>query len=185
MHKSIVATSQALASAALLCCATMFAAGCAVSPSGKSALVAIPGTEDARIALYLADIPPTAHIYSDSGIGSAQLWFAGGIVPAGFTLRLHLSGLEALLLNCDGREVRVSVMSHGDHAVREWRASPEGGVDTPLQVGDDAWAAVAVSYGEQAGENDSRPAYFDIELPAAFVATGCSLLRVEWIDFYR
>lgn len=176
---------QVLAGAVFLWSTAATNAGCAVSPDGLTALAAAPLRADVRILPDLSTDPPMVCIFSGSGIGGAELHFAGGRVPSRLTLRLNLSGLEALTLNCDGRTVLASVLSRGNHAVQESLAGPDGEPHTPLDPGDESWAPVTPGYGEQAGDDDRRPLYFDVEIPAAFAKRGCASLRVDWIDFYR
>lgn len=179
-----------------------------MSADGKMALSATPLQDDVRIVPELdaaprtahlpgrselpgksglpeASPPPVIHVFSESGIGGAELRFAGEAIPYGFTLRLHLAGLEALTLNCDGVEVRASVQSYGEPVVRQAIVGPDGRDETALMPGNDSWASITSIYGEQAGVDDSRPVYYDVELPPAFTVAGCGLLRVDWVDFFR
>lgn len=187
---------QAAAGVILLGSAASVFVGCAISADGQTALIATALRGDVRIvpeldadpgASYLAGSspPPVAHIYSESGVGEAELRFAGGAIPPHFTLRLHLSGLEALTLRCDGAEVRASVQSYGDYTVRQTIVGSDGQAGPALLSNDDAWVPITPAYGEQAGADSHRPVYFDVKLPAAFTDAGCKLLRVDWIDYYR
>jgi len=165
--------------------AAFILAGCAISSDGETMLVAFPLRKDVRIALNLTEQPPRADIFSASGIGGAGFLFAGGSAPADFTLRLRLHGLEALTLACDGCEVLVSARNRRDPSIGEMLACEGDATATPLAPDDAGWADVRIVHGEQAGAYAGLPVRFDIRMPAAFAARGCSSLYVEWVDFYR
>lgn len=110
------------------------------------------------------------------GIGQAEFTLPAGIRPDKTVFRLHLRGLEGLSVAHGGSSVQVSVSSHGDLAIREWRED-----ELPLAEKD----RIPVSPVSASGDAPCIPldGWFDIGLPAS--CTGDCVVSLSWVDFYR
>lgn len=111
-------------------------------------------------------------VTSPTGIGSVAIEKTSGEWPPKVMIRLHVKGLENFKFTYGAKTVEAAVSSQNAQLVREVLA--QAGKASTLSAGDPYWMSVTRGRG-----------YFDIEVPADFLASGESKFTIEWIDYYR
>lgn len=111
-------------------------------------------------------------VTSPTGIGSVAIEKTSGEWPPKVIIRLHVKGLENFKFTYDAKTVEAAVSSQNAQLVREMLT--QAGKMSILSAGDPYWMNVTRGSG-----------YFDIEVPADFLASGENKFTIEWIDYYR
>jgi hypothetical protein len=120
-------------------------------------------------------------IHSPRGIGAAEITRTKEHWPAAVAIRLHLRGLESLVITSGTTKLTASVASHGDHAQR--LSVDHQGTEREVQPGNPLWTAVKVI--GSAGKLPLDDGYFELALPAALLRDQPKTITLNWIDFYR
>lgn len=148
-----------------------------VSPSGHEPelqlVAANPGTE---VEFQVISRAQVVDIRCPSGIGWAEMAISAGAKVNPILVRLHLRGLEGFSFEHGVSRVQISVSSHGDMTIHQWREDGEL-LATNGQLG--------VSIVSTSGAPPRIPldGWFEISLPES--CQDHSLLRLSWVDFYR
>jgi hypothetical protein len=129
----------------------------------------------ALVELYRAVLTIT----SPGGIGKATVERKGETWPDEVRLRLHLRGLESLVIECGAAAISAQVHAR------------DGGFTTDLRLTRNGKDAAAAGTEIRAFDAKGNPAKglpgeggcFEIVLPKAMLEA--KTLKVEWIDFYR
>lgn len=183
--------------ALLLLAVALWCGGCLpVAPLPYQATTDQPGD---TITLHLTGQGVQAIVTSERGIGrgtiSAQAASKGRSAPP-LELRLHLKGLEQLLLASGARVLRISVTSSAPSQILQELTTGAG--SRWLTPEDPEWAPIArmplqpANRGSvPAGSNEETSwipldaeQYFSIEVPGE-LRPGELPLELNWIDFYR
>lgn len=149
---------------------------------GKPEVSAKSRRTDSRVELSGAGEEVFATVTSQSGLGSATLSRVGERWPKALVVRLHLRGLESLVVD-DGA------------TVVEWSKSSSGAQDCRVSIRQKAGEERAIKLGHQYfselktvggdGKVPLRDGYFEIALPAALLDGNPQEIALRWIDFYR
>lgn len=153
-----------------------------VNPAAKLPKVSVGKRVDSVTASMDGGVAVMA-IVSPSGIGSAKLTRVGAAWPEPLVLRLSLRGLESLTLTNQGRCLKISVASHGDHRCSQSLAHK--GKTAAVAADDPMHAAVSI-VGVDDGKVDGLPGPgggFKVVIPRALLVG--ESLELEWIDFFR
>jgi len=149
--------------------------------------VSVDNRDDMLTITYL-DEDGIVDIYSSKGIGDAEIELESTVSLKRFFLRMHLQGLENLMINCGDQAYRIEVQSHGDkrvlqshraHSDEEWESLSAADDRNMVvrRIGDDGRPSTNVPL---------RNGYFEIALPAdIWKEKSQQKLIVSWIDFYR
>lgn len=124
-------------------------------------------------------------VKSPSGIGSATIERTEDKWPVTVTLKLHLKGLEKLVVSTSKVKLNVAVSSQdGKLRVRVWKDDKEADL---LDAKSPYWMEVRIvgADGKPAKELPLKDGHFEMTLPKAFLEDHPKSLSVEWIDFYR
>jgi hypothetical protein len=133
--------------------------------------VIIPEQNKPQITIETNRTSPVLVVVSREGIGSATIE-APATAPATITVRLRLRGLEFLQVSYSNVVLQVSVSSHGDNAVREYRRVEQR--EEPIPPGSRQWMKVR-----------RRAEVIEVDLPAEFCESKTRRCQISWIDFYR
>lgn len=118
-------------------------------------------------------------VWSPSGIGSAAIAPRDGKWPNVVVLRLHLRGLESLVVTSDKVKLNGFVLSHSGNT-RHLHLSIEGKEREPgteFRVLDAA--------GKPIQGLPDKDGYFELVLPKVMLEGQPKRVDLEWIDFYR
>lgn len=124
-------------------------------------------------------------VNSRSGIGSATIERTEDKWPEKVTLKLHLKGLEHLVVSNGKWKLNVAVSNHEEKLrVRLWKDDKETDL---LDAKSPCWMEVRVvgADGKPAKELPLKDGYFEMSLPKAFLEDHPKSLSLQWIDFYR
>jgi hypothetical protein len=127
----------------------------------------------------------TFSVKSPSGIGSATIERVEKTWPEAVALKLHLKGLESLVLSSGKVKLSASVSSQEEKPrVRLWKDDKE---DEPLDRKSLLWMEVRIlgSDGKPAPKLPLKDGWFEMTLPRALLDGKPPSLSVQWIDFYR
>jgi hypothetical protein len=140
-----------------------------------------PGRPDARLAVETSPDKVVIQVFSDSGIGSADVEVTAGPVPKTILLRFHLRGLEELRFSYANITVVGSIASTKRGGVRE-ELRDNSGKEQAMTPESPYWLKVSVVSQTDIPVQDG---YIDVEAPPDFAASGSRRFSVQWIDFYR
>lgn len=124
-------------------------------------------------------------VRSPSGIGSATVERTANDWPAGVTLRLHLSGLESLVVSNGKAALKAAVARHeGKLQARLWIDDKE---TEPLAPTSPYWMDIRIlgADGKPASQLPLKNGHFEMTLPRAIFDGNPRSLSMQWIDFYR
>jgi hypothetical protein len=124
-------------------------------------------------------------VKSPSGIGSAIIDRVEKSWPGAVALKLHLGGLESLVISNGKEKLSVAVSSQdGKPRVRVWKDDKEG---EPLDSKSSHWMEVRIvgADGKPAEALPLKNGTFEMTLPRALLEGNPPSLTVQWIDFYR
>ena len=122
-------------------------------------------------------------IFSESGIGAAEVALHAGNFHEGLKIRLHVRGLESFQLITAQHTLHLSVSS-----------SQPGHISQDVQSGDSATSrrerltessALWVKVRQIAAENGAAAGYFELAIPAVYFPDDTRRFSFRWIDFYR
>ena len=126
-------------------------------------------------------------VYSESGIGRADISPGPQGWPPGLVFRLHLKGLESFSVKFGEFHLDSSVLSrapYGQLCEFQGRKGPDG--TTRITEASSYWmSAVMVTEEGASRKIPLEEGYFEVTVPRAVLASGPDMLRVQWIDFYR
>jgi hypothetical protein len=124
-------------------------------------------------------------IYSESGIGSAEILFPSQTRPANVILRMHLNGLEQLQMSYDDLVIQASVASSPPHIVRQRVRREEG--ELKIEASSPYWMDINLVSGDAKvpAEIPLEDGYFEVDVPEDFLIGQYERVMLSWIDFYR
>lgn len=140
---------------------------------------------DDRVEVKVEKGTATFSIQSPFGISRAIIQRKNEPWPDRMLLRLHLKGMEHILLMNDRIKIEGSIgIQDGKPLVRLWK---DGKEDSPLTSKSPFWIDVRIlgRDGNPATELPLKDGYFELQLPAAIFEGNPLSITVEWIDFYR
>lgn len=122
-------------------------------------------------------------IYSQTGIGRAEVMLVKGAWPEKILLRLHLRGLEEFKFAYAETVITANVSSTGAASVREMAVVE--GEERPLTT--DSPHNMPIHIQTENGETTIplENGYFEIEAPVDFTTGPDNNFTISWIDFYR
>lgn len=146
--------------------------------------IVTPKSSD-RLTVNVTGAETALDIFSETGIGGAEVRLTAGSFPEKMLLRLHLKGLEELRVSYRDQTLLASVFSSGEREIRQSRGVARG--DSLeweiLKPGSRYWMEIRIVSG------DSRipltEGYFEVQLPRFFREDKISRFSLRWIDFYR
>ncbi len=147
----------------------------------------VPHKPETAIAYRVEGDAVLFDIFSQSGIGGADVSLTAGTMPEQMLLRFHLKGLESLQFSYGENTITTGVSSLGAHDARE--TVIQGGdstQETSLTADSPYWMDVSIVAAE--GTTASIPqadGYFVVTPPADFLHGDYHEFTLEWIDFYR
>ena len=124
-------------------------------------------------------------VKSPSGIGSATIERVEKNWPETVALKLHLKGLENLVVSNGKVKLNVAVSSQdGKLRVRLWKDDKEA---EQLDQKSPYWIDIRIigADGKPAQELPVKDGHFAMILPKAFLKGSPKSLSVQWIDFFR
>jgi hypothetical protein len=124
-------------------------------------------------------------VKSPSGIGSATIERVEKNWPEAVALKLHLKGLESLVISNGKAKLHVAVSSQeGKLRVRLWKDDKE---TEPLDQKSPCWMDVRIigADGKPVKELPLKDGSFEMTLPKAFLDGSPKSLTLQWIDFHR
>lgn len=156
------------------------------TPSSQYNLTVVPGRNDVRSEVNFQDDRLYIDIYSESGIGSADILFPTQNQPADIYLRMHLSGLEQLQLAYDGLVVAASVASMPPYQVRQSVILKEEG-ELEIESSSPYWMSITIVSGDEdvPATIPLKDGYFEAGLTEDILNGDYEEISVNWIDFYR
>ena len=168
-----------------LCAITLLlAVSCGPPYQEPVAFKVTPGKPDARLTVEAAPEKAVIQVYSDSGIGSAEVEVTAGPVPKTILLRFHLRGLEELRFAYGNVTVMGSIASTKAGGIRQ---SLRGLGDIPakeqaISTESQYWLKMRVVSQTDIPIQDG---YIEVEAPPNFANGGHRKFAIQWIDFYR
>lgn len=158
--------------------------GTAVSPTETPPAYQITSTKPAdQITITPGDGVVVFDVFSESGIGRAEMRLTDGRWPDQVDIRLHLRGLESLTLAYGAVVVQTAVSSSGDHAISQTVQTagqpPAATEGTPYAM------PLTVAGGDGPIVIPLKEGYFAMQLPPDFTAGDYTAFTLNWIDFYR
>jgi hypothetical protein len=126
-------------------------------------------------------------VFSEVGIGSAQIEVTEGDFPGVVDLLFHLRGLEELRLGYDSTEITLSVSS-SDNSVYQYVTQESLTSDsiTPLNPDSPYWLEVnIIDLEESLDAPPGSDRLISVLLPDDFTSGDYESFRINWIDFFR
>lgn len=158
----------------------------AEKPLSQLDYTVFPGSDGVSSEVMLKDGELIIDIYSESGIGSADILIPARSRPEKVIFRLHLSGLEQLQMAYNDVVVSASVASTPPHLVRQSviKGDEEG---RDIDPSSPYWSEVTVVSDESESlvAIPLKSGYFELIVPADFLNGEYDSLTISWIDFYR
>lgn len=147
----------------------------------------VPHKPETAIAYRVEGDAVTFDIFSQSGIGGADVALTAGTMPKQMLLRFHLKGLESLQFVYGDTTVQAGVSSSGAHDARETvKQGGDSAQETPITPDNPYWLDVnIVATGGATASIPLTDGYFEVTPPADFLQGDFQDFTVEWIDFYR
>jgi len=141
-----------------------------------------------RITVKVVDQTALLDIYSERGLGRADVRWAGGDYPARILLRLHLRGLEELRFTYATTTITLALPSTGDSGVRQqYVAGAAPGLAQPVASDSPYWMKTTIK-GQPAQAQNPLPlttGWIEVELPPHFLQERYTGFTLQWVDFYR
>jgi hypothetical protein len=122
-------------------------------------------------------------IYSQIGIGDAEVQLTSGEWPETILFRVNLAGLEEFKFSYGDTVVTLSVSSSGEHAVLQ--SVSRNGEEQPVDKDSSFFMPMRI---ESVNEELSVPVedgYFEIMAPQDFHEGDHDAFAISWVDFYR
>ena len=144
-----------------------------ITPDKRSDRVEIRGEKGRRVI----------EIFSESGVGAAEVSLHSGNFREGLKIRLHLRGLESFQLITAQQTLYLSVSSsQAGHVTQELQS---GGITTPPGERLTESSAFWVEVRQIAAEDGSAAGYFELTIPDIHFPENTRSFSFRWIDFYR
>ena len=128
-------------------------------------------------------------VFSDSGIGTAEIEQIAGSQPQSITLRFHLDGLEGLTFSYDGINIYLSISSQGANEIMQeiTFTDDERSSAHLLRVNEPYWLKTVIRSDDSSLENriPLTNGEIDVSVPQDYLANDHRTFSIEWIDFYR
>ena len=118
-------------------------------------------------------------IYSQIGIGDAEVKLLNSEWPETILFRVYLTGLEEFKFAYDDTVVTTSVSSTDDHRVLT--SISQNGEKLPVSKDSPYYMPVRI----EAEGSSLEEGYFEIKAPADFLFGEYESFAISWIDFYR
>lgn len=163
-------------------------ASCSTSHGEGVTFNVVPGKQDAQILVDADNERAVIQIFSQSGIGSADIEVTSGTLPKRIVLQFHLRGLEELcftygdvvvtgsISSMPGNSIHQNLRDAGDSAGQERSISP----DSPY------WMKMSIiSKGTSPNTIPLQDGYIEVEAPEDLIKGGQRKFSMRWIDFYR
>jgi len=147
----------------------------------------VPHKPETAIAYRVEGDAVIFDVFSQSGIGGADVSLMSGPMPKQILLRFHLKGLESLQFAYGETVITLTVSGSETHDVQE--TVLQGGIgaqEIPLTPDSPYWMDVNIVASE--GTTTSIPledGYFEVTFPIDFLQNDHRTYSLEWIDFYR
>ena len=160
---------------------------CSQLGSVLPAFEVVPHKPETAIAYRVEGDAVIFDIFSQSGIGGADVSLAAGTMPKLVLLRFHLKGLESLQFTYGETTISLEISSSGAHDARETiMQGGDGAQESPLTSDSPYWMNVSIVAAD--GVTASIPledGFFEVTPPADFLQGDHHDFSLEWIDFYR
>jgi hypothetical protein len=118
-------------------------------------------------------------IYSETGIGEANILLPMLATSTPVKLRLHLRGLEGWTFTFDDLATHGAVATSNNNVLIEsFQIANEP--DTPIDSTHPHWMDVT-----HIKDTSATSGYFELLLPSAFLESGLNTFTISWVDFYR
>jgi hypothetical protein len=155
-------------------------------PISRPDITVVPGKDDVSSEVIFRNTELYVDIYSESGIGSAEIIVPTKNRPENLTLRMHLSGLEQIQMTYDDRVVEASVASTFPHSVRQ-SVTEADGQQKDIDPSSPFLLEVTIisEEPESLAKIPLKSGYFEVAVPEDFLSGQYDSLKVSWIDFYR
>jgi hypothetical protein len=156
-----------------------------VTSSSQHNIIVIPGRDDVGSEVSLQGDELFIDIFSESGIGSAEILFASQTRPENVILRMHLNGLEQLQMSYDDLVIQASVDSTPPYNVRQRVREEEG--ELKIDGSSPYWMEITFVSGDEEvpAKIPLKDGYFEVDFPQDFLSGGYEETTLGWIDFYR
>jgi len=172
----------------LLC---LLVGGCAATPAGPSPGLSVELTgasaEGDQITTSIEGAQVVVDVYSERGIGGAEISAPGGEWPQRLLLRLHLGGLESFEVSNGEFTIHTQLQSHPPYTQMCEVFVGDGGQGTPVDQNSAYYIPLQIVSGQVSGEATIpiEEGYIELALPAVLFEPEPETLSIEWIDFYR
>lgn len=180
LHRSLLLS---LATAAIL----SLLAACTQPGSVPPTFEVTPHKPETAIAYRVEGEAVIFDIFSQSGVGGADVSLVSGTSPNQILLRFHLKGLESLQFAYDETVITLEVSSSGTHDELETvMLGGMGAQETSLTPDSSYWMDVNIVTAEGTEANiPLEDGYFEVTPPADFLQSDHTGFSLEWLDFYR
>ncbi len=138
-------------------------------------------------------------IRSERGIGECKVHRESEKWAKGLTLRLHLRGLEQIVVRIDDRKWIGSVSS--SEGVVRWSYQTKGAMEQPIESSDPNWCSIGIARLKETAATQPLQKrselsqeirvpledgeYWEMMLPENWLKENPASIRISWIDFYR
>ncbi|MGH1365744.1 MAG: hypothetical protein ACRBF0_19440 [Calditrichia bacterium] len=143
---------------------------------------------DDMLTITYVDKECIVDVYSSKGIGDADVDLEATAFLKSLILRMHLQGLEELVVSRGDQSYRIEVQSHGDRQIMQSYRAQASEEWESLSAADERNMVVRRigSDGKTSTDVPLRNGYFEISLPSnLWKGKSRQKLSVSWIDFYR
>ena len=147
---------------------------CAMRTAGDERWLVIPDQTNNQIRLTTVDQATVFDIFSERGIGRANVQWMSGDYPARILLRFHLRGLEELRVTYAATTITLSIPSTGAGNVQQQVTTATPGENQPVTPTSPYWMKTVVTAD-----------WIEVELPPTFLQGRYTGFTVQWIDFFR
>ena len=143
-----------------------------------------PDRDDAQLTADVSGDVATIQIFSQGGIGSADVEIVSATLPKRILLQFHLRSLERLRFTYNKTMVEVS-LPQGEGVDPSESVTREGGqaLSEPITASDPEWMDVRVVANHPT--IPLKEGYIEIEVPRSFWTNDGHRFSIQWIDFYR
>ena len=122
-------------------------------------------------------------IYSQIGIGDAEVKLTKGEWPETISFRVHLMGLEEFKFAYGETVVTASVSSSGENLILE--SVSQNGEEQPISVDSSYYMPIRIESENSELGIPLEDGYFEIDAPVDFFAGAYDGFAISWVDFYR
>ncbi|MCP4356502.1 MAG: hypothetical protein GY796_00595 [Chloroflexi bacterium] len=142
-----------------------------------------PKSEGDRVEMEVDGETTVFNIYSQTGIGSADIERITGSWPPTIISRFHLNGLEEMRLVVGDTAVTLNLSSSGG---RSSQTLTQNGVTSTITPDNPYWMDVTISNADGSpGTVPLKEGTIDVSLPPALFDKSPDSFSLNWIDFYR